>query len=171
VQSKKEKIYYDSGELKAEGLVESDKKEGVWKVYDKHGDIAEKLRFDGGKLNHREVYINNNLAISEELKDSIRNGELKLYYEDGSIKKLYTFKEGKQDGVGKTYFPNHNLELQYNYKDSFQLDYIQYYGNGEVFIKADTFGKGVMHFYDSLGKKDMDILFEQDLPVDTLKIY
>ncbi|PTB95999.1 hypothetical protein C9994_09260 [Marivirga lumbricoides] len=171
--SEKEEIkkYFDSGELKYTGNKIEGKRQGEWLFYNKSGELTYKLFYSNDSLNFRQTYINGNLAIEEELSDSIKHGVLKMYYEDGSLKALTNYEYGKEQGLSEDYYPNGKTRISYINKGDDAIDFKQYYQNGKLFVEADDFGNSISTFYDSLGNKTYDILYEDNLIVDTVKVY
>ena len=78
------KEFYATGELRAEGNYENDKKVGVWKY----------LYIDG-KLEQNGSYVNGK-----------PNGTWKWYYENGSLLREESYLSGKEDGFSYEYFEN-----------------------------------------------------------------
>ena len=60
-------------------------------------------------------------------------GIIKLYYDNGALKKDIPYKDGKENGIGKGYYPNGNLESEGNFKDG-KLEglFKGYYENGNI---------------------------------------
>src|SRR5690554_5000823 len=76
------KEFYDTGEVQIKGKFENNKREGEWVVYDKVGGISQKLFYRNDSLYKRETYTNETLTIEETLLDSVRHGELKIFFEN-----------------------------------------------------------------------------------------
>ncbi|WP_185094425.1 toxin-antitoxin system YwqK family antitoxin [Marivirga tractuosa] len=165
------KEYYESGELRYTGQKVEGKRQGEWSVYDKDGNVIEKLTYSNDSLNFRQTFIDGNLAIEEELTDSIKHGELRIYYENGNLKALTNYVYGKEQGLSKDYYPNGNINTIYINKGGKTVNFKQYYSNGSIFAEADTFGEGVVSFSDSLGNRTYDVMYNNGEIIDTVKSY
>lgn len=163
--------FFPSGEVKYRGSIKEGKRNGTWVYYDKKGDTTGLFHYNNGSLFLRETYIKGNLAIVEELRDSIPNGKTIMYYHNGKVKSMSTFKDGKEDGIFKEYFPNGVIRVSGINKGSLTVDFEQYYPNGKLFAKADTFDYGLVSFYDSLGNKSVDVKYYKNGGRDTIKVY
>ena len=87
-----------------------------------------------GKL---ETYINGNLVSIMQIKNSIPEGEAKMFYPSGKLLSISTFKNGKMDGIVKMYYENGKIGAVYNMKDGVQDgEAIAYDENGNVVEKV-----------------------------------
>ena len=68
---------------------------------------------------------------SRIIKPNTREGEWKTYYENGHIKEIGEYKNGKHIGLWKTYFEDGVLKGQIEYSEGFGR-YIAYYHSGKV---------------------------------------
>ena len=50
-----------------------------------------------------------------------KDGLIKRWYPNGQLEYEYNYKDGKRDGLAKGWYPNGQLEYEYNYKDG-ELD-------------------------------------------------
>lgn len=163
--------FYDTGELKIKGETENDRRVGEWVVYDKSGDITNKLFYKNDSLFKRNTYVKGRLKIEEMLTDSVRNGKLNLYYADGTLQMLKTFENGKEKGLFKEFYPDGTLQVSYVRNEDQILDFKQFFSNGELFVEAEDLDNGINHFSDSLRNKTFDVLYKNGEIVDTLKSY
>ena len=96
--------------------------------------------------NQVKTYYPNGKVESEiTFKDTIREGEAKFYYEDGTIKEERLYVNGKVAGLVKVYYPNGKLKELINIED----------GKRE----------GPTSLFDEEGKYVKDIMFENGIQV------
>lgn len=89
------KLYYKSGKIKEEGTYKNDKKEGIIKRY-----------YESGKVIQEETYKNNE-----------QNGIVKSYYENGKLMEQGNYKDGKAIGIVELYDENGKLKERKDYSD------------------------------------------------------
>ena len=86
-----------------------------------------------GKL---ETYINGNLVGVMQIKNSIPEGEAKMFYPSGKLLSIFNVKNGRPEGVIKTYFENGKIMTTINFKNGVQDgEAIAYDENGNVVEK------------------------------------
>ena len=86
-----------------------------------------------GKL---ETYINGNLVSIMEIKNSIPEGEAKMFYPSGKLLSIFNVKNGRPEGVMKTYYENGKIMATINFKNGVQDgEAIAYDENGNVVEK------------------------------------
>ena len=86
-----------------------------------------------GKL---ETYINGNLVSIMQIKNSIPEGEAKMFYPSGKLLSIFNVKNGKPEGVIKTYYENGKIMTTINFKNGVQDgEAIAYDKNGNVVEK------------------------------------
>ena len=86
-----------------------------------------------GKL---ETYINGNLVGVMQIKNSIPEGEAKMFYPSGKLLSIFNVKNGRPEGVIKTYYENGKIMTTINFKNGVQDgEAIAYYENGNVVEK------------------------------------
>ena len=87
-----------------------------------------------GKL---ETYINGNLVSIMEIKNSIPEGEAKMFYPSGKLLSIFNVKNGRPEGVIKTYYENGKIMTTINFKNGVQDgEAIAYDENGNVVEKV-----------------------------------
>ncbi|HTN08282.1 hypothetical protein [Agriterribacter sp.] len=103
------KKYYDSGVLKAEGIMQNGLKEGKWIYY-----------FESG-IKHREINFNND----------VENGEWKMWHENGNLYLEQNKIHGRSDGYWKEYYESGELKEIGEYKNGeyFPIDFWDEGGN------------------------------------------
>ena len=87
-----------------------------------------------GKL---ETYINGNLVSTMQIKNSIPEGEAKIFYPSGKLLSIFNIKKGKPEGIMKTYYENGKTMTTINFKNGVQDgEAIAYDKNGNVVEKV-----------------------------------
>ena len=87
-----------------------------------------------GKL---ETYINGNLVSIMQIKNSIPEGEAKMFYPSGKLLSIFNVKNGRPEGVIKTYYENGKIMTTINFKNGVQDgEAIAYDENGNVVEKV-----------------------------------
>jgi antitoxin component YwqK of YwqJK toxin-antitoxin module len=92
------KLYYPTGELKAEGAYENSNRTGDWIFY-----------HPTGKIEHKAKYLN-----------GLPHGPWKWYYENGVLRREESFRRGKEEGVVIEYDLEGNIVTQGNYISGFR---------------------------------------------------
>ncbi|QNE65567.1 toxin-antitoxin system YwqK family antitoxin [Fusobacterium hwasookii] len=86
-----------------------------------------------GKL---ETYINGNLVSIMQIKNSIPEGEAKIFYPNGKLLSIFNVKNGRPEGIIKTYYENGKIMTTINFKNGVQDgEAIAYDENGNVVEK------------------------------------
>ena len=105
--------------------------------------------FDDNNFNKGTVnlYIDHKLFATVKVKDSLQDGEMKMFYPNGKVMGTSIFKNGKLNGVSKMYYENGKIMMKMNFKnDELEGEAIiydedgkildkQFYKNGEEVIK------------------------------------
>ncbi|NLL27311.1 MAG: DUF3352 domain-containing protein [Bacteroidales bacterium] len=144
------KIYWDedSTQIKAEGRIIKDKREGMWRYYYENGNIWGSLMFEkdeptgkgtlyhdkkestskaqatfeDGKIEgtYLEFYTNNEPKSNIKFKDGEPNGEAKFFYDSGNIKIEGEYKDGMKKGKWKHYTETGDLMNKEKWKKDIQ---------------------------------------------------
>ena len=84
-----------------------------------------------------ETYINGNLVSVMQIKNSIPEGEAKIFYPGGKLLSIFNIKKGKPEGIMKTYYENGKTMTTINFKNGVQDgEAIEYDKNGNVVEKV-----------------------------------
>jgi len=106
--------------------------------------MFEDNNFNKGTVN---LYIDHKLFATVKVKDSLQDGEMKIFYPNGKVMGTSIFKNGKLNGVSKMYYENGKIMTKMNFKDDeLEGEAIiydedgkildkQFYKNGEEVIK------------------------------------
>ena len=96
--------------------------------------IVNDIDTDSGLM---ETYINGKLGAIMRMKNSLPNGEAKIFYPSGKLLSVSIFKNGKMNGVIKMYYENGKIGAVYNIKDNIQDgEAIEYDEDGNVIRKV-----------------------------------
>lgn len=138
--------YHDNGTPRLVGGYANEKKQGIFREYDK----------DSGKIINAFVY-EQDVKMSEGIIDNYGTykGNWKLYYPTGEVKAEGNYVDGIKDGEWKYYYTNTALEQKGKYvKGKVHGTWVWYYANGKK-RREETFryGKeeGSVIEFDSLG--------------------
>ena len=63
------------------------------------------------------IYIDKKLLATVKVKDSLQDGEMKIFYPNGKVMGTSTFKNGKLNGVSKMFYENGKIMTKMNFKD------------------------------------------------------
>jgi len=106
--------------------------------------IFEDNNFNKGTVN---LYVDHKLLATVKVKDSLQDGEMKIFYQNGKVMGTSIFKNGKLNGISKMYYENGKIMMKMNFKnDELEGEAIiynedgkildkQFYKNGEEVIK------------------------------------
>ena len=76
--------------------------------------VFEDNNFNKGTIN---IYIDKKLLATVKVKDSLQDGEMKIFYPNGKVMGTSIFKNGKLNGVSKMYYENGKIMTKMNFKD------------------------------------------------------
>ena len=147
VETYKSDIYDENDELIFSATYKNKKIEAESEVdgtFMKMTYVFEDNNFNKGTIN---LYIDHKLFATVKVKDSLQDGEMKIFYPNGKVMGTSIFKNGKLNGVSKMYYENGKIMMKMNFKnDELEGEAIiydedgkildkQFYKNGEEVIK------------------------------------
>lgn len=133
------------------------------------GDTSQVWRYRNDTITRRKIYLNKRVWLDEELRGADRHGVMKIFFDNGTLKSLQTFREGVEDGPFLTYFRNGNLKSKGFTQNNVAVgEFVQYYENGNVFIQSDSLGNGRHRLYEKDGNLKYVILYDNFMIMDTL---
>ena len=95
--------------------------------------MFEDNNFNKGTVN---LYIDHKLFATVKVKDSLQDGEMKIFYPTGKVMGTSIFKNGKLNGVSKTFYENGKIMMKMNFKnDELEGESIIYDENGKILDK------------------------------------
>ena len=96
--------------------------------------IVNDIDTDSGLM---ETYINGKLSAIMRMKNSLPNGEAKIFYPSGKLLSIFTLENGKTNGIVKVYYENGKIQAIHNFKDNvLNGEAIEYDENGNVVKKV-----------------------------------
>ncbi len=116
------KFFHENGKIQMEGKYLNDKKHGIFKIYDKKGALVSIEKYQNDEI----------------IKDIPELGDLEKridYYDNGKIKIVGTYKDGKA----------HGLRTHYSEEGNITENYI--FWNGKMIAKGDIDKKGQRQGY------------------------
>ena len=110
------RIYYNNGNLAAEGKYIDRLKDSEWKYYS---------------------FYNQSLTYSENYKLGVKEGVSTVYFSNGKVSETIFFQNNEKNGVWAQYFDSGRLYLKGKFKNGkLNGEYIQYHTNGITHIKG-----------------------------------
>ena len=89
--------------------------------------------FTKGTIN---IYIDKKLLATVKVKDSLQDGEMKMFYPNGKVMGTSTFKNGKLNGISKVFYENGKIMMKMNFKDDeLEGEAILYDEDGKIITK------------------------------------
>lgn len=96
--------------------------------------IVNDIDTDSGLM---ETYINGKLSAIMRMKNSLPNGEAKIFYPSGKLLSIFTLENGKTNGIVKVYYENGKIQAIHNFKDNvLNGEAIEYDEDGNVVKKV-----------------------------------
>ena len=117
VETYKSDIYDENDELIFSATYKNKKIEAESEVdgtFMKMTYVFEDNNFNKGTVN---LYIDHKLFATVKVKDSLQDGEMKIFYPNGKVMGTSIFKNGKLNGVSKMYYENGKIMTKMNFKD------------------------------------------------------
>ncbi|MCA1761462.1 MAG: toxin-antitoxin system YwqK family antitoxin [Cryomorphaceae bacterium] len=148
--------FHPNGQLALEGYYMNGKKNGIFKKFDRDGNLISLEKYRDGELvvdseesvilDLRSTYYpNGKVKSTGGYVDGVKEGVHRLYDEDGSISTAITYEKGQKTGEGivdkkgdlegewKLYYPTGELMAEGTFKNSSREgDWIFYFRNGNV---------------------------------------
>ncbi len=120
-QPTKAKLFYEDGEISAEGNYINTIKDSLWKYYSYWtGTLVSEEFYAKGKKNgiQKSYYQNGNLSEEIEYKNDIQDGIWAQYFEDGKKKFETTHKWNKVNGRYTFYYPTGIIYMLGNFVEN-----------------------------------------------------
>lgn len=159
--------YYLNGVKKSEGNRRNFLLDSVWVFYDEKGDTTEKINFVLGKRNGFYYKYNvknvlnegsvNYIASKEMYVNDKKEGPSYYFYENGKVKEVINFKNGKRNGSGKEFDKDGIVITLYEFFNDYMIErqYVNRYNNNG--LRQGTW----MEFYDD-GRVKSEKVFIND---------
>lgn len=130
--------HYHTNSIKAAyGYYVNQKKEGVWRFYDKKGVISSKETYKEGEKHGLYVVYNLDGSVSRETTfvNGVEEGLRKTYDRTGEILTEGFVKDGQMDGLQKT-FKNGIINVEGSYKHAVKDgEWLFYDADGKIYKK------------------------------------
>ena len=108
-------MYYENGNLRSEGVLKNDEKEGVWNFY-----------YKNGALQSTETYVN-----------GLIEGIDSAFYAYGALSSIYTYEKGENTGANRRFYRTGNFSSQeWQQNDELNGWYTSYRVDGTVESKT-----------------------------------
>ena len=130
--------YLKNGKITEEGMLDNNRKQGIWSIYNDYGAILKLQSFDKAILMGPSITFNGDGMV--RAKENYFNNQLEglqRYYTNGAHLYLETYySDGKKEGTEKKYFPNGKLQEVATYNNNLRSGTtILYYDNGNKMIE------------------------------------
>ena len=136
VETYKSDIYDENDELIFSATYKNRKLEAESEVdgtFMKMTYMFEDNNFNKGTVN---LYIDHKLFATVKVKDSLQDGEMKIFYPTGKVMGTSIFKNGKLNGVSKMFYENGKIMMKMNFKnDELEGEAIIYDEDGKILDK------------------------------------
>lgn len=158
--------YYLNGVKKSEGNRRNFLLDSLWVFYDEKGDTTEKINYLLGKRNGYYYKFNVKNVVNVGSKNYVESKELYVndkkeglsyyFFENGVIKEVINYKNGKRSGPGKEFNEEGTVITLYEFFNDYMIDrkYVNRHKNG---MKQGTW----LEFYDN-GKVKSEKVFVND---------
>jgi antitoxin component YwqK of YwqJK toxin-antitoxin module len=169
--------FHPNGVLASEGTYMNDKKNGIFKTYDKKGDLISLEKYRDGELVvdteesvildiRNTYYSDGSVKSSGGYVDGVKEGTHRIYDESGTVIKSKVYKMGEVTGEGivdnrgdyqgewKLFYESGELRAEGQYENSLRVgDWIFYHKNGEVeskgkYVEGQPHGQWKWYFND-----------------------
>ena len=136
IETYKSDIYDENDELIFSATYKNKKIEAESEVdgtFMKMTYVFENNNFNKGTVN---LYIDHKLFATVKVKDSLQDGEMKMFYPNGKVMGTSTFKNGKLNGISKVFYENGKTMIKMNFKDDeLEGESILYDEDGKILDK------------------------------------
>ncbi|WP_335932973.1 toxin-antitoxin system YwqK family antitoxin [Fusobacterium polymorphum] len=136
IEAYKSMIYDENNELIFSATYKNKKIEAESEVDDtfmKMTYVFEDNNFNKGTVN---LYIDHKLFATVKVKDSLQDGEMKMFYPNGKVMGTSTFKNRKLNGISKVFYENGKIMTKMNFKDDeLEGEAILYDEDGKIITK------------------------------------
>ena len=136
IEAYKSMIYDENNELIFSATYKNKKIEAESEVDDtfmKMTYVFEDNNFNKGTVN---LYIDHKLFATVKVKDSLQDGEMKMFYPNGKVMGTSIFKNGKLNGISKVFYENGKIMTKMNFKDDeLEGEAILYDEDGKIITK------------------------------------
>ncbi len=140
--------YYENGNKKYEGFFKDDKPVGTFTRFYEDKGIQSIMQFEeDGKEADATIYYNNGkLAAEGKYIERVKHGEWKYYsYYSSNLSYSENYVHGEKHGISTVYYPNGKVSEILSFRNNKEHgDWIQYFENGRISLNS-TFKQGKLH--------------------------
>ena len=160
------KWFYEDGSLKEEGTFKNGLRNGIFKTYDRQGnlltiekyvdDILQESAEEVARLEYRrDFWPDGKVKTEATYRQGLPEGIRREYDREGNITTSYVFRQGillaegvldaagLRQGFWKEFYPNGTIKSQGNYKDNLRIGVWEfYYPDGAIEQKGNFDSKG-----------------------------
>ena len=129
------KYFYNTGQLKGNGMLFGRDKVGKWQYFYKKGTLFYEEMYEGGKLSGTSiVYYKETGTVAEEstYKNDVLHGYSKKFSDEGVLLEEVLYENGKANGLAKYFELNGDLKEKGVYKDGVRVGKWEFYLDGEI---------------------------------------
>jgi len=115
----KVQTYFEDGALMIEESYFQSRPHGLFRVYNRNGDLILVRRYISGKLfgESQNFYPNGEMKMQAGYLDNKFHGPAQMYYEGGQLFREANYINGTLQGELKEYFPDGTLKSLFRYSD------------------------------------------------------
>lgn len=152
-ESAKARLFYENGNLAAEGKFYTTLKDSVWTYYS----------FYNKSVTARECYVQGEL-----------HGLMVSYYENGEVSEKTGWNKNKKSGIWEQYFPGNSIKLKANFADNkLEGEFIVYTRKGTTYISGtyrNNLREGKWNFYNEDGTMQQTLNYHADKAAEEEKL-
>lgn len=121
--------YFEDGTKRFEGDYDGSEQNGVWKYYDRYGNISSEEPYVKGATDGllKSYHKNGKLDYQVNYEKGIRDGYYEEYFMNGKMAQQGWYKEGEKEGYWQQYFANGNMQRNLYFVDDMQHGWQNYY--------------------------------------------
>jgi len=136
--------YHGNGKKSAYGYYVNQKKEGVWRFYDRKGVKSSEQIYVNGLKNGKQTIYNLNGSVSRVTfyKNDVENGYRKTFNTDGELLSEGEIRDGHMDGMQKIYRAG-KINIEGAYKHSVRDGEWKYYDEKGELYKTEVYELGI----------------------------
>jgi len=109
----------------------------IFGIIDLMGDLSISLEKTFANVEtYKSMIFDKKLLATVKVKDSLQDGEMKMFYPNGKVMGTSTFKNGKLNGISKVFYENGKIMTKMNFKDDeLEGEAILYDEDGKIITK------------------------------------
>ena len=118
------KYFHSNEKIKKEENYINGKKYGIFKQYDRFGNMNAEIEFKDDKRNGYSKYyfLNGQIENLEFYKNDKKHGSFQYYNESGQLISEKNYKNGQKDGIFKSYFSSLSGDKYLKYIENYKKD-------------------------------------------------